>query len=99
MVQSAGTLDAALIAGGGAAAGLVVAGMAAGWILASVARTSRADRFTLLVEFAVRNLAIAMVIEVTLLGNVDFVAFGALALLAQAAYLLAAAGFYTRQKR
>jgi hypothetical protein len=43
-----------------------------------------------MVEFAVRNLALAMVIEVTLLGHPEFIAFGALALLGQALLLGAA---------
>jgi BASS family bile acid:Na+ symporter len=84
IVQSAGTLTIDLAAGGGVATILVALGMAAGWLLGAALRMGAADRFTLLVEFAVRNLAIAMVIEVTLLGHPDFIAFGALALLGQA---------------
>ena len=53
-----------------------------------------ADRFTLLVEFGVRNLSIALFIEVTLLGQPEFVAFGALALVFQAALLFAAIRVY-----
>ena len=90
LVQSAGALDATLAPAGLAAAGLVLAGMGAGWLCGAWLRLDRSARFTLLVEFAVRNLAIAMVIEVTLLGHADFIAFGALALLAQASMLLAA---------
>lgn len=94
IVQGAGALDRTILLGGLAAAALVVAGMAGGWLVGVLMRTGPAERFTLLVEFAVRNLAIAMVIEVTLLGHADFVAFGALALFAQAALLLAAVSRY-----
>jgi BASS family bile acid:Na+ symporter len=96
VAQSAHSFDASILAGGAAAAMLVAAGMAAGWLTGAAMNTSYADRFTLLVEFAVRNLAIGMVIEVTLLHNPDFIAFGALALFAQAAFLLAAVEIYRR---
>jgi BASS family bile acid:Na+ symporter len=96
IAQSAGTLNAALVRGGAIATLLAAIGMAAGWLVGTALRLPREDRFTLLVEFAVRNLAIAMVIEVTLLGHPDFVAFGALALLGQA--LLVGAGVIIRRK-
>jgi bile acid:Na+ symporter, BASS family len=87
IVQSAGALRADLFAGGAAAAALAVAGMAGGWILGAWLELPEGDRFALLVEFGVRNLAIAMVIAVTFLHQPDFVAFGALALFGQAALL------------
>jgi BASS family bile acid:Na+ symporter len=87
IAQSAGTMTLALVRGGAVATLLVAFGMAAGWLLGVAMRLPAADRFTLVVEFAVRNLAIAMVIEVTLLRHPDFVAFGALALLGQALLL------------
>lgn len=90
VAQSAADLDMDLVRGGAAATALSSAGMAAGWLLGAALRLPAADRFTLLVEFAVRNLAIAMVIEVSLLGHPEFVAFGALALLGQAVLLGAA---------
>lgn len=92
IVQSAGTITLGLVRGGAVATLLVAFGMAAGWLVGAAMRLPATDRFTLLVEFAVRNLAIAMVIEVTLLGHPDFVAFGALALLGQALLLGAAVG-------
>jgi predicted Na+-dependent transporter len=58
--------------------------MAIGWLLGAAFGTSRGDRFAVMVEFAVRNLAIAMVMEVTLLHHPEFIPFGALALLGQA---------------
>ncbi len=96
IVQSASTMNAALVRGGAAATALAAFGMAAGWVIGALLRMSAADRFTLLVEFAVRNLAIAMVIAVSLLHHPDFVAFGALALLGQA--LLLGGAVAIRQK-
>jgi BASS family bile acid:Na+ symporter len=90
IVQSASIIDAEFVAGGAAATALAAAGMVAGWLVGRLLDAPADDRFTLLVEFAVRNLAIAMVIEVSLLGHPDFVAFGALALLGQALLLGAA---------
>lgn len=74
----------------------MAAGTTAGLLLGVLFRLPAGDRFALLVEFGVRNLAIAMVIAVSLLGRADFVAFGALALLGQAAVLLAAVRIRTR---
>ena len=88
--QSAGMFTTELLRGGIAAALLAAGGMLLGYVFGLAARMPESDRFTLLVEFAVRNLAIAMVIEVTLLGRPDFIPFGALALLAQALLLGAA---------
>ena len=96
MRDSAGQIDRPMLRAAAAGAALVPAGMLGGWILGLAFRRPRADRFTLLVEFAVRNLAIAMVIEVTLLGHTSFVPFGALVLLAQAAVLMAAVQVYRR---
>jgi bile acid:Na+ symporter, BASS family len=96
LLQSAGAMTPGILAGGMVAAGLVIGGMACGWMVGALCAARRADRFTLLVEFAVRNLAIAMVIEVNLLHHPDFIAFGALALLTQAAFLLIAVRLYRR---
>lgn len=87
LVQSAGSLTTDLLIGGAAATLLVAASMAVGWLVGAAFSTSSGDRFTVMVEFAVRNLALAMVIEVTLLGHPEFIPFGALALLAQAVLL------------
>ncbi len=97
IVQSASSMNLALVRGGAAATALGACGMAAGWVLGSVLRMPAPDRFTLLVEFAVRNLAIAMVIAVSLLHHPDFVAFGALALLGQALLLGAAVSVTARR--
>jgi bile acid:Na+ symporter, BASS family len=96
LIQSAQSLNAGLVIGGLLAAPLVAVAMTLGWLFGVICRVPTADRFTLLVEFSVRSLAIAMVIEVTLLGHPDFVAFGAVALLAQASILMVAARWYLR---
>jgi BASS family bile acid:Na+ symporter len=96
ILQGAASMTADLVVGAGAATALAAAGMAAGWLLGAVLHMPADDRFTLLVEFAVRNLAIAMVIEVSLLRHPDFVAFGALALLGQALLLGASIGVRRR---
>lgn len=88
MSQGSGQFDAAMLRASLAGAALVPAGMVFGWVVGSAMRVDRSDRFTLLVEFAVRNLAIALVIEVTLLHHTGFVPFGALLLLGQAAVLM-----------
>jgi BASS family bile acid:Na+ symporter len=87
LVQSAGSLTTELLIGGVAATVLAAAGMGAGWLVGAAFSKSDGDRFAVMVEFAVRNLALAMVIEVTLLHHPAFIPFGALALLGQAVLL------------
>lgn len=96
LAQGGAMLTGDLAVGGAAATVLAAAGMGLGWLLGVLLRLPPSDRFTLLVEFAVRNLAIAMVIQVTLLHHVEFIAFGGLALLGQALLLGAAV---QRQRR
>lgn len=91
LAQSRGELAEVVREGGPVAALLVGAGLAAGWLTGVLVRAPRGDRFALLAEFGVRNLAIAMVIEVTLRGNPGFIAFGAIVLFVQAASLMTAA--------
>ena len=96
LIQSAGMFNADIARGGVLATVLVIVSMAIGYVSGAALRTDGSDRFALLVEFAVRNLAIAMVVEVSLVGRPDFIAFGALALLAQALLLGAAVGWRLR---
>ena len=70
--------------------------MAAGWAVGWLAGLEPRDRFTLLCEFAVRNLAIATLVAVTLLGRTDFVAFAAVLFLIQTPVLLLAVALYRR---
>jgi len=59
------------------AAGLVVLALGCGYLVGRVlgARAAAPDRFTLAVEFATRNVAIATVIAISLLGEVRFAVF------------------------
>ena len=98
LLEGSGMLTRALALGGAAATLLAATGMAAGWLLGVLSRMPPSDRFTVGVEFAVRNLAIAMVIEVTLLHNTEFIAFGGLALLGQSLLLGAAVGWQRRRR-
>lgn len=64
--------------------------MAAGWGVGTGLKANIADRFTLMVEFSVRNLAIVTVVGATLLGNTELVVFAAAFFLIQAPFMLAA---------
>ena len=70
----------------------IVASFAAGWAAGTAARASDADRFTLAAEFATRNIAIATVIAVTLLGRTELAVFGSVYLLTELPLMLAAVG-------
>ena len=62
--------------------------MAAGYALAWVTGRSPVDRLTYLIEFPCRNLALALVVAVTVLDRPDFLAFAAVLLLTQALVIL-----------
>jgi bile acid:Na+ symporter, BASS family len=74
----------------GIAAVFVAASFAGGWILGEAAGASPPDRFTLAVEFATRNAAIAMAIAVTLMGRTEFAVFATLYFLTELPLLLVA---------
>lgn len=57
------------------AGGLVVLALAAGHLVGRVVKASVPDRFTLAVEFATRNVAVATVVAISLLGEVRFAVF------------------------
>jgi BASS family bile acid:Na+ symporter len=57
------------------AAGLVVMALAAGALVGLIVRAAPADGFTLSVEFATRNVAVATVVAISLLGEVRFAVF------------------------
>ena len=80
----------------GAALLFTLLAMAAGWAVGWLSGLKPRDRFTLLCEFAVRNLAIATLVAVTLLGRTDFVAFAAVLFLVQTPLLLLAVALYRR---
>lgn len=62
--------------------------MAAGFLLAWVTGRPAADRLTYLIEFPCRNLALVVVIAVTVLGRPELVTFAAVLLLVQALAML-----------
>lgn len=80
-------------------AGLFV--MAAGGLGAGIAWIARLDgvrRFTVVVEFAVRNVAAAFAISILSFGRDDFAAFGAVYLLAEIAILATIAAARRRRR-
>lgn len=70
--------------------------MAAGYGLAWVTGRPPADRLTYLIEFSCRNLALALVVAVTVLGRPEFAAFAAVLLLIQAIVILSIVAFLRR---
>ncbi|MEA3276078.1 MAG: bile acid:sodium symporter [Pseudomonadota bacterium] len=74
--------------------------MAAGWGVGRLAGFSREDCFTLLLEFAARNLAVTAVIGIIVLGRVEFVLFATLFFLTQLPIVLLMIGaFVVRSKK
>lgn len=71
--------------------------MTAGYVLAWVTGRTSADRLTYLIEFPCRNLALALVVAVTVLGRPDIVAFAAVLLLVQALVVLSVVVFLRRE--
>lgn len=65
-----------------------VMAMAGGFGLAWATGRSTADRLTYTIEFPCRNLALALMVAVTILGRPDFVVFAAVLLLVQAVVML-----------
>jgi BASS family bile acid:Na+ symporter len=77
------------------AAGLfVVAAMGAGALLAVAAGADRRERFTLSVEFATRNSAIAAAVAITLLGDTRFAVFATTYFVTEAVPILAAVALF-----
>lgn len=64
--------------------------MAAGVLTGRVAGLGARDRFVFLIEYAARNLGIATVVGVTLLGHAEFVVFAAAFFIIQVPLMLAA---------
>jgi len=68
----------------------MVLGFSVGWL----GRLDAADRFTLLAEFAVRNLGIAAIVAATVLGRLEFLVFAAAFFLVQVPMMLAAVAVF-----
>ncbi|MGH9365633.1 MAG: bile acid:sodium symporter family protein, partial [Thermoanaerobaculia bacterium] len=81
------------------AAAMVGASLLAGLLVGTVIGSDRRDRFTLAVEFATRNVAIASVISITLLGQVQFAVFAATYFVTEAPIVLAAVQAFRRGSR
>jgi len=80
------------------AVAFTVLAMAAGFSLAWITGRSFVDRLTYLIEFPCRNLALALVVAVTILNRPDFVAFAAVLLLFQAVIMLAMVVLFRRER-
>lgn len=79
------------------AAGLfVVLAMAAGLLVARAAGADRRERFTLSVEFATRNTAIAAAVAITLLGDTRFAVFATTYFFTESVPILLAAAVFRR---
>jgi bile acid:Na+ symporter, BASS family len=70
----------------------MILGFAAGWIMG----LSASDRFTLLIEFAVRNLAIATAISVGIFHDLGFAVFATVYFLVQVPIVIAAIFLFRR---
>ncbi len=70
------------------AVGFTLLAMVAGYALAWVTGRPPADRLTYLIEFPCRNLALALVVAVTILDRPEFAAFATVLLLIQALIML-----------
>lgn len=77
----------------------VVASMGMGWAAGGLTQASRADRFTLAVEFSTRNAAIATAIAVTVIGEVRFAVFATTYFLVEMPLMLAAVAVFRARTR
>lgn len=73
--------------------------MAAGWGMGTAMKASLADKFTLTVEYSVRNLGVVTVVGASVLGDTGLVVFSAAFFLIQVPVLLIAAWLFQRSRR
>ncbi len=78
------------------AACFVALSFAVGWALAALLRAGARERFTLAMEFATRNVAVATAVAVTLLGRVEFAVFATSYFLTELPLALVAAAVFRR---
>jgi BASS family bile acid:Na+ symporter len=81
------------------AAGFVLLSGLAGLGVARLVARERADTFTLAVEFATRNVAVATAVAVTLAGRVEMAVFATTYFLTEVPIMLAAVAWYRRGAR
>ena len=74
-----------------------VTAMLTGWVLGWLVGLNRQDRFTLLLEFGVRNLALVALIGITVFGRVEMVLFATLFLVVEMPIVLLLAGLHGRR--
>ncbi len=77
---------------------LMTLAMAAGWVMSALMGLERTERMTFAVVFAVRNVALASAVAVTLLGRVDYAAFGVVYFLTEVPLLLGVVAIYRRRR-
>jgi BASS family bile acid:Na+ symporter len=77
---------------------LITVAMAAGWVTSALMGMRTAERMTFAVVFAVRNVALASAVAVTLLGRVDYAAFGVVYFLTEVPLLLSVVAIYRRRQ-
>ena len=80
-----------------AAAVWTLAAMGIGWSVAAALQLPPADRFTFLVEFSARNIAVATIVAMSGLGRIDLTFFGGV--YAAAGYPLVGAAALWRRRR
>ena len=79
------------------AATFILGSMLLGWVVATLVGASSPDRFTLTVEFATRNLAVATAVAIGTLGRVEFASFAAIYFLTEVPLMLAAVALFRRR--
>lgn len=79
-----------------ASALFVLLALAAGWLVAILSGADRRERFTLSVEFATRNCAIAAAVAITLLGDTRFAVFATTYFFTEAALVGIAISLFRR---
>jgi BASS family bile acid:Na+ symporter len=77
-----------------AAAVFILVALGAGFAIGGLLRISSADRFTIGIGFAVRNVAIAVAIAIAILDRIEFAGFAVVYFLIEVPLLLAAVAIY-----
>jgi bile acid:Na+ symporter, BASS family len=80
-----------------ASVALMTVAMLAGWITSALIGLPTYDRMTFAVVFATRNVALGSAVAVTLLGRVDYAAFGVVYFLTEVPLLLALVALHRRR--
>ena len=70
-----------------------------GWTFARILRLTASDGLTVSIAFAVRNVALASAIAITLLNRIEYAVFATVYLLTEVPLLLFVAAIYRRSVR